>query len=218
MINRAASIAACASGHAPRRRFAARARASLAVLAVWGTLALLVWTTSAVIGRGLSGASPLPGFRDVRAPRVVVLKSQRSLHLFDGDRLVRTYRVALGAQPIGQKTHAGDGRTPEGVFRICTRNPASRYHRFLGLGFPDIAAAQRGLQSGLITFGEYQDLVAAHTAGRCPSWSTALGGGIGLHGHGAAGDWTAGCVALDDADIAELYDVLRIGDVVEILP
>ena len=62
------------------------------------------------------------------------------------------------------------------------------------------------------------DVIAAHETNRCPSWSTALGGGIGLHGHGSAGDWSAGCIALDDTDIEELFDVLRVGDQVEILP
>ena len=49
-------------------------------------------------------------------------------------------------------------------------------------------------------------------------WTTSLGGGLGIHGHGAGSDWTAGCVALDDHDVEELFNVLRLGDPVEILP
>jgi len=203
---------------APSGGPAAPARVSLAVLATLGTLALAAWTTTSVIGRGLPELTTTEPLREVRHPHVVVLKSKRTLHLFDGDRLVRIYPIALGTQPSGQKLHAGDGRTPEGKFRICSRNPQSKYHRFLGIDYPDVPAAQRGLHDGLVSFGEFRDVVIAHNAGRCPSWSTALGGGIGLHGHGSAGDWTAGCIALDDADIEELYDVLRIGDEVEILP
>lgn len=195
---------------------AAPRRWSLAALALIGTLVLAVWTTNAVVGRGLADGSAGPHI--VQHPRVIVLKSKRTLHLFDGDRLVRTYPVALGYQPTGQKHHAGDGCTPEGWFRICSRNPQSKYHRFLGLDYPDPRAAQNGLREGLITFGEFRDIIAAHAQQRCPSWSTGLGGGIGLHGHGTAGDWTAGCIALDDADIEELFGVLRVGDVVEILP
>jgi len=193
-----------------------RARASLGLLAALVTVALMVWTTARVIGEGTQTAES--SVREIREPRVVVIKSRRVLHLFDGARLARSYPIALGAQPVGQKRIAGDSRTPEGAFRIATRTDTSRYHRFLGLSYPDPAAARRGLQEGLITFGEFRDLIAAHEAGRKPSWSTGLGGGIGLHGNGNIGDWTAGCIALADRDIEELYDVLRIGDVVEILP
>ncbi|MCB9850103.1 MAG: L,D-transpeptidase [Phycisphaerales bacterium] len=188
------------------------------MLATLGTAILMAWTTSTVIGRSLAEPPTWPELQTVRAPRVVVVKSKRTLYLFDGDRLVRAYPVALGVQPVGQKTHAGDGHTPEGVFRVCTRTTESRYHRFLGISYPDKAAALRGLRDGLISFGEFHELIAADEKNQCPSWSTALGGGIGLHGHGSAGDWSAGCVALDDADIEELFDVLRVGDEVEILP
>jgi murein L,D-transpeptidase YafK len=155
---------------------------------------------------------------DVRNPHVVVLKSKRKLHLFDGQRLVRTYDIALGPHAIGQKFRQADGRTPEGRFRVRTRNDRSKYCRFLGIDYPDPAAAQRGLRDGLISYGEFKEIIEAHATGRCPLWTSALGGGIGIHGHGTDGDWTAGCVALADEDVKELYRVLRLGDVVEILP
>jgi hypothetical protein len=98
------------------------------------------------------------------------------------------------------------------------RNPDSPNHRFLGLNYPDARAARRGLRDGVISRGEYHDLTAADRDGRCPNWATPLGGGIGLHGGGVDGDWTAGCIALRDEDIDELFTVLRVGDAVEILP
>ncbi|MFH0983855.1 MAG: L,D-transpeptidase [Planctomycetota bacterium] len=151
-------------------------------------------------------------------PRVVVLKSKRELHLFDGDRLVKTYPVALGQNPVGRKRCEGDGRTPEGRFPVVTKNRQSKYHRFLGLGYPDLAAVERGLVEGLISDGEARSIREALAAGRCPSWTTALGGAIGIHGHGAGMDWTAGCIALEDRHAEQLFEVLRIGDEVEILP
>ena len=74
-----------------------------------------------------------------------------------------------------------------------------------------------------MTRGETEAVWEADRAGQCPPWTTALGGGIGLHGGGvrnATGriDWTAGCMALSQAHIEELFEVLRIGDRVEILP
>jgi murein L,D-transpeptidase YafK len=159
----------------------------------------------------------------VSNPRVVVLKSKRRLYLLDGSTLVRTYSVALGPDPVGDKLLAGDGRTPEGTFRICTKKRHSEHHRFLGIDYPDTETALRGLADGLLTPGEAEAISAARAEGRCPSWLTAVGGGIGLHGQGQANphpgsDWTAGCIALADRDIEELFDVLRIGDEVEILP
>jgi murein L,D-transpeptidase YafK len=152
------------------------------------------------------------------SPHVVVLKSKRVLHLFDGDTLVRTYPIDLGTAAIGWKERQGDGRTPTGTFRIVTKNAESPYHRFLGIDYPDAGAAERGLARGLISQGEAAVIRNAGASGRCPAWGTALGGGIGIHGHRIGRDWTAGCIALSDQHVAELFSVLRIGDVVEILP
>lgn len=152
------------------------------------------------------------------SPRVVILKTKRTLHLLDGDRLVRSYPIDLGAEPVGPKRREGDGRTPIGVFRVATKNAESPYSRFIGLDYPDPAAAGWGLAHGLISPGEAASIRRARAAGRCPDWSTALGGGIGIHGRRLGRDWTGGCIALADRHADELFSVLRIGDPVEILP
>ena len=162
--------------------------------------------------------TPAPSPFVVNHPRVVVLKGARVLHLFDGPLLVRTYPVDLGLTPVGDKVHEGDCRTPIGEFHVVTKNAASPYHRFLGIDYPHPPAVERGLRDGLITPGEASSMRDMLRSGRCPDWGSALGGGIGLHGHRQGRDWTAGCIALSDAHIAELYAVLRVGDPVEILP
>jgi murein L,D-transpeptidase YafK len=154
----------------------------------------------------------------VTKPRVVVLKSKRILHLFDGDCLVRTYPIDLGTVPDGPKRRKDDQRTPVGRFRIVTKNPDSQYHRFLGIDYPDEAAVQWGLNNGLVSIGEARDIRRALEYGQCPNWMTGLGGGIGIHGHRIGRDWTGGCIALSDQHVEELFSVLRIGDPVEILP
>lgn len=184
-----------------------------------------LWAVSSVAGNaGLAGSTgvktaPLT----LRHPHVVVLKSKRKLHLFEGDALVRTYPISLGSGPVGNKFRAGDGRTPEGVFRICAKNGASQHHRFLGINYPNTEVARRGFELGLLTRGEARAVWQADRNEQCPPWSTALGGGIGLHGGGlrtldGQADWTAGCIALSDAHIEELFEVLRVGDRIEILP
>ena len=159
------------------------------------------------------------GTLSLRNPRVVVVKSTGKLYLFDSARLIRSYPFVLGSEPVGQKERAGDGRTPEGRFRVCAKNSNSANHRFLGISYPDRNAAERGLRSGLISLGEAQAISRAHDQGGCPSWTTDLGGALGLHGSaGPSGKQTGGCIALADRHISELFDVLRIGDEVEILP
>ncbi len=152
----------------------------------------------------------------LQKPRIVVVKSTRKLYLLDGETVVRVYSVTLGPEPTGQKIRAGDGRTPEGVFRICSKRSDSPNHRFLGIDYPDVRAAREGLDRGLISDGEAKAIFEAQRTGRCPSWTTDLGGAIGLHGAGAR--QTAGCIALADEHIEQLFAVLRIGDTVEVLP
>jgi len=162
-----------------------------------------------------AGGGPLPRLDQAH---VVVIKSQRRLYLLDGPRLVRSYPVDLGTHPVGSKRHAGDGRTPEGRFRVVTRNPDSPYHRFLGISYPDVPDVRKGRAGGLISAGEADQMLDSLRRGLCPDWRTALGGGIGFHGRRRGSDWTGGCIALSDNAIEALFDVLRVGDRVEILP
>ena len=185
----------------------------------WTTAAALALFIAVTLGPVLARRPlALGSNQPLNAPRVVVLKAKRILHLFDGGRLIRSYPIDLGLASQGPKRYKADGRTPEGRFRIVTKNAQSEFHRFLGLNYPDATAVDYGLGQGLISSGEAVALRGAHHARRAPDWTTALGGGIGIHGHGQGSDWTAGCIALSDEMAAELFDVLRIGDPVEILP
>lgn len=191
-----------------------------AATTISGTLigAFLLLSISAVAGTQGVHRSGLAWQCALQAPRLVVLKGARRMHLFDADQLVRTYRIDLGTSPVGQKLRAGDGRTPLGRFRIVTKNEKSPYARFMGISYPDTNAADRGHADGLVSIGLAGAIRAAFESGACPNWSTGLGGGIGVHGGRQGSDWTAGCIAVSDAAVRELFDVLRIGDPVDILP
>lgn len=197
-----------------------RKRSFLGTGAGFSLLSLCILSAIAVTGLTVpSSAPPLPDQTiSVTEPRVVVIKSQRVLHLFNGKTLVRSYAIDLGTAPTGDKRRRGDGRTPLGAFSVVTKNVDSPYHRFLGIDYPNQAAVERGLAHGLVSFGEAGAILDALASGGCPDWSTSLGGGIGIHGRRRGSDWTAGCIAVDDEDVEELFDVLRIGDRVEILP
>lgn len=135
--------------------------------------------------------------------QVQVNKGQRRMHLLSGAQVVRSYDISLGFQPVGHKQFEGDGKTPEGVYFVDRFNPRSAYHLSVGINYPN----ERD-----------QAFAAAH--GRSP------GGDIFIHGRGPEGnnlfprqrDWTAGCIAVDDSEIQEIYAALRPGVAVVIYP
>jgi murein L,D-transpeptidase YafK len=154
----------------------------------------------------------------LKDPRLVVEKGARRLRLYAGGELVRVRRVALGFEPSGDKVRQGDGRTPEGDYKVCMKNPKSNFYLSLGLTYPNEEDAERGLRDGLVTRAQAAAIKRAVRAGRCPAWNTALGGEIFIHGGGAASDWTLGCVALENPEIKELFDALPAGTPVRIDP
>ncbi|HEY5540680.1 MAG TPA: L,D-transpeptidase family protein [Coriobacteriia bacterium] len=151
-------------------------------------------------------------------PRLVVEKSRRTLSVFSAGRPVKTYRIALGGEPEGDKVRQGDRRTPEGHLYVCAKNEGSRFFRSLGLSYPDDEDAERGVAAGLITKREQRAIADAIRHYRRPPWNTRLGGEIMIHGGGTGTDWTTGCVALSDSDIGELFPRIPLGTSVEIRP
>ena len=150
--------------------------------------------------------------------RILILKAQRLLVLADGaaERLRAT--VALGRNPIGPKRREGDGRTPEGVYRICLIREQGKYGRSLGLNYPNAEDARRAFTEGLIDQATLTAVERAQAEGRRPPWGSPLGGEIYLHEGGTAGDWTEGCVALREADMEALFSFRDRIEAVEIRP
>lgn len=159
-----------------------------------------------------------PSSPQIQNPKIVVWKSARRLDLYSGDEIVRSYKIGLGFSPVGDKQSQGDGKTPEGEFYICMKNPHSRFYLALGISYPSKDDAEAGLRDGRITEEQYHDIVSAIDGKRRPPWDTPLGGEIFIHGHGSSSDWTLGCIALDDADIRELYNSIPLKTPVIINP
>jgi murein L,D-transpeptidase YafK len=152
----------------------------------------------------------------IENPLVVVKKSQRKLELFDGEKLIKTYKIALGFAPVGDKVKQGDGKTPEGDFYVFTKNDKSKFYLSLGISYPNIEDATRGLKAKLITKTEHDKIVRAVKNKKMPLQNTKLGGEIYIHGGGISEDWTWGCVALKNEEIKELFDALPVGTPVKI--
>jgi murein L,D-transpeptidase YafK len=151
-------------------------------------------------------------------PVLYVQKKERRLLVVDDKVLVRDYPVALGPRPKGDKCLRGDGRTPEGDFFVCVKNPSSKYNKGLGLNYPSPRHAEEAYQLGVISRDEYLKIIQANEKMTLPPDSTCLGGDIFIHGGGSGEDWTLGCVALRNDDIDELYEVIRVGTPVKIMP
>jgi murein L,D-transpeptidase YafK len=136
---------------------------------------------------------------------IVVEKSARRLSIFRDGKRLKSYRVALGRNPIGAKEQEGDMKTPEGVYKIDSRNPQSDYHLALHVSYPsdeDTArAAERGVNAGFD--------IMIHGLPNGGGW---IGAFHRRH------DWTAGCIALTDEEIEELWRVVPDQAPVEIRP
>ncbi|WP_090210708.1 L,D-transpeptidase family protein [Yoonia litorea] len=142
-------------------------------------------------------------FRTYSGPQVTqirVYKSRRLLVLDGAEGVVRRFPMGLGFAPEGHKQFEGDGRTPEGSYVIDRRNPNSLFHLSIGISYPNEA-----------------DIAYARAQGRSP------GGDIFVHGGPRPGidptdkrDWTAGCIAVTDREIEDIYAMVNDGTPINI--
>jgi murein L,D-transpeptidase YafK len=147
-------------------------------------------------------------------PVIEIWKSERRLELRYGDQVDRQFKVVLGRAPRFAKEERGDYRTPVGRYYISGKH-VSRFHRFLGISYPNIEDAERGYQRGLISADQWADIFFANLSGDMPPPRTQLGGMVGIHGFGSRRyvpiDWTEGCIAVSNEEIEYLYDVTPVG-------
>lgn len=178
-----------------------------------------MWTLLLSLAAAADCAATIPG---AGAATISVDKSDRTLGYYVDGKLAQTptgpacFPISLGFDPVGTKVVRGDGKTPEGTYRVTHRNPASRFHLSLGLSYPGPADARAGYAAGRIDAAT-RDRILATTTG-VPPQDTALGGEIFIHGGGTGSDWTLGCIALADEHIDWLFAAAGPGTVVIIAP
>jgi len=178
-------------------------------------LAVLLLFSAVFLNSSFMSQSQVSNLND---PHIIVRKKVRKLELFEGDKLIKKYKMVLGFSPSGDKAVEGDGRTPEGDFYVFTKNGKSSYYLSLGLSYPNVQDAKRGLSERLITREEYDQIIDAVSRKQMPPQKTRLGGEIYIHGGGTDEDWTDGCVAVKNEDIKEIFDAAKVGMRVTILP
>ena len=150
-----------------------------------------------------------------------VNKARRVLTVMYDNVPVKSYPVALGFTPVGDKKVEGDGKTPEGTYLIVEKRsdnlPGKYGARSMLLNYPSVKDGKRGLRQKRISKETYQHIVTAVEKDELPPQDTGLGSSIRIHGGGVQADWTAGCIALRDEDVVELYRVLPLLGEVKIL-
>lgn len=170
----------------------------LTALAVFGCVALFSWH----IDPPEVPRPDLPPLTE-KIDLIDIDKSARRMTVYRDGVPLRSYDIALGFAPQGDKARQGDGRTPEGRFRINRRNSESRFHLSLGLDYPHAKHIDRAASEGV-----------------------SPGGDIFIHGQPngfpgllpRAGDWTEGCIAVTNAEMEELWRVADLGTEVRIRP
>jgi hypothetical protein len=153
---------------------------------------------------------------------IVVRKRFRRLSLCQAKTWLGSWPVGLGKNPVGTKEQQGDSRTPEGLYFVEPKS--SKYYLALLISYPNIDDAKRGLKAGLITQAQHDAIVKAVNNKTMPSQYTKLGGMIEVHGCPSGytvcshQDWTAGCIAVDNAVMDVLTKKIQKGDDIVITP
>lgn len=143
--------------------------------------------------------------KDADITKLVVHKSERKMLAYAGDKLLKTYTISLGHNPVGPKQYEGDNRTPEGDYFIDGKNANSVCHKNLGISYPNETDAALAKKLGKSAGGE----IKIH----------GLKNGQGFIGKfHRLKDWTNGCIGVTDAEIEELYDHVKVGTPISIQP
>ena len=151
--------------------------------------------------------------------KVVISKKKRNLTLYNKEeKIILVCKIALGKNAIGHKEKEGDGKTPEGQYKICLVKEKGKYGKSLGLNYPNIKDATNAYFNNWIDDFTYNAITSAINKGSRPPWGTALGGEIYIHAGGNEKDWTQGCIALNETDMEMLYNCYQQINLEEIQP
>jgi murein L,D-transpeptidase YafK len=139
------------------------------------------------------------------ADKILIEKKKRRLTLISKGEVLKTYKIALGGNPIGPKERHGDNKTPEGTYFIDSRNKDSHYHLSLHISYPNEKDKQRAKELGVSPGGD----IMIHGIKNDFSWVGDLHTEV---------DWTKGCIAVSDEEIVEIEKLVPNGTIVEIRP
>lgn len=139
------------------------------------------------------------------ADRVLVFKKERTLQLIHQGKVIHTYKIALGGEPVGPKTRQGDHKTPEGAYILDSRNAHSQFYKSLHISYPNASDRAAARQKGVSPGGD----VFVHGLPNGYNW---VGASHRLK------DWTDGCIAVTDEEIDQIWRSVSDGTPIEIRP
>lgn len=134
-----------------------------------------------------------------------MLKKEHTLQLLSRGKVIKTYKVALGGDPVGPKARQGDHKTPEGVYVLDRRNAHSQFYKSLHISYPNDRERAAARRNGVLAGGD----VFVHGL---PNGYGSIGAAHRLK------DWTDGCVAVTDEEIDEIWLAVADGTPIEIRP
>ncbi len=149
--------------------------------------------------------TPQTASAPLNADRVVVLKRERTLQLLNQGKVIKTYKVALGGDPVGPKMRQGDHKTPEGAYVLDSRNPHSQFYKSIHISYPSASDRAAAQQKGVSPGGD----VFVHGL---PNGYRYVGAAHRLK------DWTDGCIAVTDQEMDEIWRAVADGTPIEIRP
>ena len=126
------------------------------------------------------------------ADKVVVQKGIRKLHLLRNNEIFRSFDIALGLAPEGDKQEEGDFKTPEGEYYLDTRNPDSDYFLSIRISYPDRQDIEQAQSRGVSAGGQ----IMIHGQPNVPTYSEA---------YYKLEDWTNGCIAVSNSDMIDIW-------------
>jgi murein L,D-transpeptidase YafK len=140
-----------------------------------------------------------------RVDLLVVHKAERKLVLLSRGKEIRSYKIALGGNPVGPKTQQGDHKTPEGLYTLDSRNPNSHFYKAFHISYPNSGDAAAAKRAGVKAGGD----IMLHGLPKDYAW---VGKAHTLH------DWTDGCIAVTNEEMDEIWGLVRVGTQIEIKP
>ena len=156
-----------------------------------------------------------------------ISKKNNVLLVEQAGEIIKKFHIATGKGGVGTKRQRGDSKTPLGTYRIMKFKDSDRFHFFMQLDYPNLIDAWYGYKNQIITAEEFKRIASAYKNREVPPQDTGLGGFIGIHGLGETTDkkltihqnldWTEGCIALTNEEIAELRQFVDIGTQVVIV-
>ena len=139
----------------------------------------------------------LPG---EKIDRIVVIKKERKMYLYQGNKIKSVFPVSLGKNPIGHKVKKGDNRTPEGQFWIHRKLCSPKYYRSLCISYPRPQDKARAAARGVNPGGD----ITIHAQ---PTWNADGRGDK----YTLSRNWTQGCVAVTNSAMNQLWYAVREG-------